>query len=314
MKRFIKKVFLFLLVISCVLCIQIGIQIRFIGNQFEEYYTASILDKLERLESIKEPKMILAGNSNVAFGISSEMLSEAMNMPVVNLGLHGGLGNAFHENMAKVAINEGDIVVVCATYFGDDAGINDAKTAWITYEWHQKLWREGLIDLADIGNFLLAYPDYARRAVMKKIEGKKALGETSYAREAFNEYGDIVRRTEECTYVFDENSVKEPEIDAASIARLNKLNSFIKNKGAVMLVAGYPIGEGVFTPDQEVYEKFQKKLEKGLDCAVISDFTDYFIPYEYFYDTELHLTEEGAKIRTAQLIKDLQQWKRGIGK
>ena len=33
-------------------------------------------------------------------------------MQVVNLGLHGDLGNAYHEQIAKLNINEGDIVVV----------------------------------------------------------------------------------------------------------------------------------------------------------------------------------------------------------
>ena len=30
--------------------------------------------------------------------------------------------------------------------------------------------------------------------------------------------------------------------------------------------------------------------------------------YDYFYDTKYHLTEEGAKVRTKQLIMDLKRW------
>ena len=74
--------------------------------QYENGYCASLIDKVNRLKSINEPKIVLLGNSNLAFGIDSKMLEESMNMPVVNMGLHGGDGNAFHEEMAKIKAAE----------------------------------------------------------------------------------------------------------------------------------------------------------------------------------------------------------------
>ena len=55
---------------------------------------------------IEEPKIILIGNSNLAFGIDSEKIENSVGMPVVNLGLHGSLGNEFHESMAKKYIEK----------------------------------------------------------------------------------------------------------------------------------------------------------------------------------------------------------------
>lgn len=85
-------------------------------------YNASIIDKVNRLRSIEEPKLILVGNSNLPFGIRSDYLEEEIGMPVINLGIHGGLGDPFHENMIKGAINEGDIVVVCHTDYSQKGG------------------------------------------------------------------------------------------------------------------------------------------------------------------------------------------------
>ena len=59
---------------------------------------------------------------------------------------------------------------------------------------------------------------------------------------------------------------------------------------------------------KEKYEAFQRELENVMDCAVISDFTDYFIEYQYFYNTQFHLTDEGVQIRTGQLISDIKEW------
>ena len=109
-KRFMLKLILWAActVIGFVLWIMTGMFI--IGSQHEDGYCASLIDKAARLESINDPKIILVGNSNLSFGMDSRRVQEALNMPVVNLGLHGGLGNAFHEDIAKLNINSGDIV------------------------------------------------------------------------------------------------------------------------------------------------------------------------------------------------------------
>ena len=113
MKRFLMKVVLFIALICIIMLGIVGFDRYIIGGQYKLGYQASLVDKIERLESINESKIILVGNSNLAFGIYSDQIEEDIGMPVVNLGLHGGLGNAYHEEIAKLNINEGDIVIVC---------------------------------------------------------------------------------------------------------------------------------------------------------------------------------------------------------
>ena len=75
-----------------------------------------------------------------------------------------------------------------------------------------------------------------------------------------------------------------------------------------MLIAGYPIGNGEFTPDVQEFINFQNDLENKLDAEVISDYRDYMFHYKYFYNTNLHLNNQGKKLRTQQLISDLEKW------
>lgn len=76
-----------------------------------------------------------------------------------------------------------------------------------------------------------------------------------------------------------------------------------------MIVAGYPISYGQYSEFTEKdVENFQEQLEAALDCDVISNYTDYLFPYDYFYDNYLHLADEGAHVRTKQLISDLKKW------
>lgn len=311
MKKFVRNVLLFLGIMVVVL-LPVGlIFFRFISPQYEQGYNASLLDKVERLKSIEEPKIVLIGNSNVSFGFQSDLIEKAYGMPVVNMGLHGGLDNAFHERMAKINVTPGDIYVICHHTFSDDGKIDDTELAWITIENHTELWN--LVGKEDITSMAMALPSYMKKAgvlwglgLVSKEAAKNYNAETDacYSRDAFNIYGDVAYPREKGTFVFKEQSV--PEINDTCIQRLNELNQYLTERGATMVVAGYPIGKGEFTPPEEQFVAVQEELQQKLDCAMISDYRDYFFDYKYFYNSFLHLTTEGARIRTQQLIKDLE--------
>ena len=115
MKKFIVKIIGFLVIIGAIGIICSMFVFGVVAPQYSMNYNSSINEKIDRLNSIEESKIILVGNSNVAFGFDSEKIQKEIGMPVVNLGLHGGLGNYFHEQMAKENIQVGDIVVLCHT-------------------------------------------------------------------------------------------------------------------------------------------------------------------------------------------------------
>ena len=291
MKLYFKKLFLLLLLTAMLLCMAAVFDFTVVGNQYSHFYTASLMDKVDRLCSITEPKIILVGNSNISFGMDSALLEDAMGMPVVNLGLQGGLGNAFHEEIAKLNIQPGDIVVVSHIDYADDDKLNDPELAWIT--------------------MLRAYPNYAFNCLVRWQRGWNTIpAGTLYIREGVNTYGDFVMRTgqETSTYQFRAEELTVPQVGDACMTRMNKLNKYICDKGARMVVSYSPIADGEFTPDREAYHAFAAELESRLDCPVISDIDDYFFPYNCFFDTKYHLNEVGARLRTEQLIRDLQKW------
>ena len=66
--------------------------------------------------------------------------------------------------------------------------------------------------------------------------------------------------------------------------------------------------------ERAAYDEMGQEIADALDAAVISDFNDYRYPTSYFYNTYMHLTDEGTKARTQQLIKDLQAYMDGEAK
>lgn len=299
---------LFILIFKLII-FTVGIMFLFfwIMPEYEHNYTASLIDKMSRLESIKEPKIVLIGNSNVAYGINSQKIEERFGMPVVNMGFNHCIGNAFHEEMAKVNVTPGDIYIICHIDYSDTDEIDDPVVAWATIEDHLELWQ--LIRAKDIYPMLKAYPTYLKGAIRNwsNLAGNVKFYDTPYSREAFNVYGDVEYHRE---YELDEESISEtvPQVNQTCTDRINALNKYLEERGADLVIAGYPIivdGEAS-AQFREQISQFGQELEGQCECEVISDFEDYFYDQKYFYDIIYHLTSEGADLRTEQLIRDLE--------
>lgn len=289
---------------AMLLCVLLIVFLNFIMPQYSDGYNAGLIDKVERLESIDGPKIVLIGNSNLAFGIQSELLEREMQMPVVNMGLHGSLGNAFHEEMARINVHEGDIYVLCHTEYNDDGTIKDPTVAWMTLENHTDLWK--LLRTEDILPMLKAYPNYLRKCLDLCINEEGEVDQAYiYSRSAFNEYGDIEYERIENIYEF--SNVTPPVIGEGAVQRINALNEWLQSQGAELVITLPPFGSGEYTTSEIEFETFQEELESKLECAVISRYVDYMFDYSYFYDTNWHLTSEGATLRTEQLVQDLKQ-------
>lgn len=300
-----KNIVTFILKLLVALVLLIG-YINHVLPQYEQGYNASLIDKVDRLESINQPKIVLIGHSNLTFGINSELIEKAMEMPVVNMGLHGGNGNAFHEEMAKYNVVPGDIYVLCHSDFNDDNLIPEPMTAWSSIENHPKLWK--LLRINDVKTMVRTFSVYLKKCLGLYSSGTGNQDPTGlYARSAFNEYGDVELLREGSQYTF-ESKVGVPGIGDVTVERINKLNSYLTQRGATLVVAGYPIGNGKLTVDASEFVNFQKQLSERLDCPVISNYIDYMFDYKYFYNTNLHLNSEGANLRTEQLVSDLKRW------
>lgn len=277
--------------------------------QYLQEYTAAAIDKIAYLKSVHTPKIILVGNSNVAFGFDSKLIEDRIGMPVVNLGMHGGLGNTFHENMAKFNIDEGDIVILCHTSYDDDGTIGDTILAWTLIENHYELYK--LIDKKDVVNMVKAFPSYLSKSInlWSNMEGNSAVAGSAYQRNAFNQYGDVsFNRPQNADNLDFTNKIVVPGLGNECIKNINSLNKYVLDKKATLLIAGYPIANCEYTPDEKLYEDFQESLEQRVDCTIISDFTDYFFGPEYFFDTVYHLTNDGAQKRSELLVEDLERY------
>jgi len=118
MKQFIIKIILFFLILFPVFFI-VGRDYRTV---VKSDFMAAIIDKHALLENTHPPRILLCGGSNLAFGIDSKRIQDTFGLPVINLGLHAGLGVEFMINEIKLSTKPTDIVIFSFEYLLDPKG------------------------------------------------------------------------------------------------------------------------------------------------------------------------------------------------
>lgn len=94
-----------------------------------------IIERKQRAaQSITAPKLVLLGGSSTLFGIKASVLESELGVPVINGGLHAGLGMACILREGKKMLRPGDTVMLFPEYellsFGEK---NRREWAAITY-------------------------------------------------------------------------------------------------------------------------------------------------------------------------------------
>ena len=252
--------------------------------QYEDSYNAALLDKVDRLKSIEGPKIVLIGNSNVAFGFDSKVIEDATGMPVVNMGLHGGLGNKFHDDMMDYNVVAGDIYVVSHVSYWRKEQIESPLLAWTTFENHPQLWH--LMKDVDYRNMYSSFGAYIKKATARYNNfTDDSSGDGAYLRTSFNEYGDIA--TERYSSGKDySGDIYPPTVDDSEVEALNEWSKYLEERGATLIISGFPIiiDQWPEYADEEYMDDYQEQLEDAMDCDVISNWRDYCYTSEYFYD------------------------------
>lgn len=274
--------------------------------QYKYDMNASILDKIDRAESTHEPQLLLVGDSNLVFGIDSAEIEKELGIPVVNMGLHAGLGNEFLLKIAEFYAEPGDTVVVSLVRYNIGEETSNEELTWITLENRFKLYR--FIAPKDNYRMFKAFPSYLRDAITLWLTGKGNIKEeTGYSRSYFNEFGDSeFTRPDPINYFEDSEGI--PELTDEFVEYFNDLCRELNEKGIKVVVAGFPIYVCDTTPDKEEFAAFEQELREKLDCEVISDFTEYYMDKELFWDSKFHLNDRGVPVRTALLINDIRTW------
>lgn len=310
MKNFIQKLTVFLLLVSLIVFLS-GRNYGF-KKETSDYMDA-IIDKHERLENTNSPRLILVGGSNLAFGIDSKKIQDSIGLPVVNLGLHAGLGLEYIINEIKLSAKSSDIVILSIEYFLDIKGDNDLQILSAqNFKLAEKFYtqkEENIYNKVKIF-FAKKLPKNLQKnlnQLFKPLRNIKNSDTTSvYSRGSFNIYGDVIRHLNKPLPEKLNGRGKFTYKIWEGIDYLNEFADYAKSKNikVYFLFPNYP--ETEYTKNKDVIIKYAEDCERKLNIEILNNTDDFVFPDSLFYDTVYHLNKLGREKRTNRMIEILK--------
>lgn len=284
----------------------------FFGVPEKYHYLAAAEDKAWRFNHVESPRLILIGDSGMAYGMRSDLLAEEFpDYEVVNMGLMAGLG--FRNILAEVEpdLRPGDIVIMTFAHQVFDRNLLHYQYwNYIAYrpEMLQRLsWRD-VPTLSDNAPFVLTRALHIYRRVMTWTAHPPREGPVNRA--GFNQYGDLVAHQDkeplpkELTMV--DLKLEDQRYAKQVIKEMNAFAESAHQRGAQVFYMFPPIPETAWRADQALIRQAAGYAVDGLDFPILNAPKEMAYPDEEFYDTNYHLLAPGAERRTRLLAQRLQ--------
>ena len=306
MKRFIGKAILFALLFTVAMAALAAADKRYF---FADNYLNEFPVKKQLVSDTASPKMVVIGGSNVAFGIDSKTLSDSLAMPVVNAGLHAGLGLRYILDANTPYLRKGDILVIMPEYshFFDTAAWGNTITLslapyFATSEEMLSLNRHQLSTVAR--GFCHMTLQIFISGVENSLRQSAESPTFRYLKSGFDARGDEVS-----------HRVKQSGADmthyhsAPSFTVFNEeyLREFISNvqtlrqQGIRVLLLPPAILDSSLTVDRAMIDTLAQRLQAaGIPFDASLDTFAY--PAKYLYNTNYHLNADGVKMNTLNVL------------
>lgn len=280
----------------------------------DHYFAGSRL-QLELLSETPSPRIILAGGSNVSFGLDAELMQQKLGIPVINDGLHAGLGVAPLRELLD-HLRPGDVVILSLEYHlfsntdameGDLAFLSD----WIEYS------PERIQYLSDPWKRVPAlYATMLQRKVNRKVNTYLFGGSLDEVRNVFigtsyGRNGDFIGHLQQAStprrkITFEPYPVFPVQEDIFLF--LEGFHEKALAKGAeVYFEAPASRKSNCDTTGVTSLESFYQTLEERSSIPMLTPLEDVCLPDKYFFDTVYHLNAEGREWRTLRLIENWYQ-------
>lgn len=283
---------------------------------FSESFVGILDEKFERLTATEGEKIVVVGGSSVAFGLDSAALERYTGMPVVNFGLYAALGTRLMLDLSLAGIGEGDIVVVAPEINPETLSLYfNADTTWRAIDGNLEMLKYVSADnMPAMAGALFSYA--GDKLAYLRADAPAEDGEGVYFSRYFNEYCDFALPREEnvMSAYYDPNTPIPLDVDAYGSELdefIDYLNAYVKKcrrAGAEVYFTFPPMNELALTEASRTDARydFADMLAEELACEVISSPDDYIMEAGYFFDTNFHLGNAGAAVRTIRLARDIR--------
>lgn len=276
-------------------------------------FAAATIDKHNLLDRQLLPRIVFVGGSNLAFGLDSAAVADAMPYHPVNMGFYASLGVEFMLSEVEDALAPGDVVVVSLEY-QHFTGLPTADLSRVLEQRPANFRYLSIRDLASLlDEGLIYFGAIARKQLYSAldIEVIKLPSRKAYFRKGFNEFGDVVAHHGMEPADFSEHRLGLEKLTRRLLMRsVRELNTFHKRcqrRGVRVFYSYPPFAKTLFKENEQFIRQIHAVLVRELTIPAIDDPGQMCFPVKDFFDSAYHLNKKGAAERTALLISNLQK-------
>ncbi len=286
-------------------------------------YFDTFQDKYERLLSLRgQKKLVLSSGSSGRYGYDCTLIQKAFpDLAPVNMGVYAFTNALPQLRLMLPLMEEGDILLYAPEFdaVAEQFCVSDALDTgfWAMmescYDTVSKLDMKGFSCVFDsFGEYLsirsgMPARDYTFSPANYDDDGN------FYNFSTYNEFGDFILPrplgdTDACLRhnIADYTLVS---FTADTVECLNAALAPFAERGIMVYFTYTPRNINSLTEDSTPVQRnaLHEYLKSTLDYPVISSIEDSLLPGRYFWLIDSHTGTEGAKIRTQQVIYDLEQ-------
>lgn len=270
-------------------------------------------DKLDLLKKTPSPRVILLGGSNVANGVESKRIADALNCNVVNLGLHIGIGIKYPLEDCFNYIKKGDIIVLQCEYglFYNNWDGNGSKLAHLIATNSKRNYsilslRQCIKIAGGTPQVCIGYLIRLAKAFKSgSFDSPSSSNQYHFVRDGFNEYGD-----EESHLRYPNQTMKVPpmlnieEIDSSFFKWLHEIIMKYENVGVKVIMVPPVIVSSYFKAQYS--NEIGKSLLKA-NCPYVVSPSYMVLDDCHYFDSGYHVDREGVRQNTNHLIEILRK-------
>lgn len=299
MSKLLQNIFLFLFpIIILVLIINLKK-----NNKDQNAYMKAIVNKHYRANKINKPKLIFSGGSNLVFGLDSKKVEEEIGLPVVNMGLHAGLGLDFILKELMDVSKPNDIIVFSPEYSISPDGQYGLKKQTAIHlnkcknYYSINVSKEISCQINDLRN-LIKKPKLSLEEVTSK--------ESIYKSSLFDKYGDIRGNNFQDRLL--DIGTEDLNRSWSSILKSIKILKEYASKNKIELFFLYPCySTSSYKKNNKKIIVFDDKIQKETNINILGKPIDNVFDDSLFYDHFYHLNNIGREKRTLQILKNLKE-------